>query len=62
MRRIVRLASLGFACLGAIQAAIAAPIYRVQEFSPRQGTRVHASADSSYPLLRASQSLYSSRS
>ena len=38
MRRIVRLASLGVvACLGAIQAAIAAPIYRVRELFPLPG-------------------------
>ena len=45
MRRIVRLASLGFACLGAVQAAIAAPIYHVQELFPLPGhVEVHANA------------------
>jgi probable HAF family extracellular repeat protein len=45
MRRIVRLASLGIACLGAVQAAIAAPIYHVQELFPLPGhVEVHANA------------------
>ena len=45
MRRIAPLASLGFSCLGAIQAAIAAPIYHVQELFPLPGhVSVYANA------------------
>jgi probable HAF family extracellular repeat protein len=45
MRRIVRLASLGFACLAAVQAAIAAAVFHVQELFPLPGhVEVHANA------------------
>src|SRR5262245_11092053 len=45
MLRNARLVTLGFVCLGAVQAAIAAPIYRVQELFPLPGhVAVHANA------------------